>query len=221
MRANYEKSLSAVLKHEGGYVNHPADPGGATNKGITQKVYDAYRQRLGLGVRSVKLLADDEMRDIYKKQYWDVVRGDDLPDGVDFAVFDFGVNSGPSRAVKFLQMGLGVKVDGIPGVVTLRAAEESDPRIIINAICDKRLEFLKNLPHWETFKNGWRSRVAGVRAMALSMAADDNFKKPNTEIPQIDIPPPFPGERQSMAAIIISGLVAIAAAVVAWFYGVG
>ena len=178
MRFNYDKSLKAVLVHEGGYVNHPDDPGGATNRGITQKVYDAYRQRIGLGVRSVKLLADDEMKAIYRKQYWETVKGDDLPAGIDYCVFDFGVNSGPSRAIKYLQTALGVDPDGIIGQITLRAAEEADPRVIINAICDRRMEFLRGLETFGTFGRGWTARVAGVRQMALALAADDVFPVP-------------------------------------------
>lgn len=182
MRSNFESSLKAVLVHEGGFSNHPDDPGGATMRGVTQRVYDAYRQRMGLGTRTVKLLADDELRDIYKKQYWDAVRGDELPSGIDYCVFDFAVNSGPVRAVKYLQMALGIAVDGVAGQQTLRAAEEAAPNIIVTAICDRRMHFLKNLSTFPTFGRGWTKRVDGVRKLALEMA-DMPAPKPFPDVP--------------------------------------
>ena len=191
MRDNFEKSLKAVLVHEGGYVNHPADPGGATARGITQATYDAYRKRLGLGVRSVKMLADDELRDIYRKQYWDMVKGDELPSGVDYAVFDFAVNSGPGRAIRYLQTVLGVESDGIIGMVTLRAADEMDERIAINALCDRRMTFLRNLSTFGTFGKGWTARVSGVRSMALAMADEPVIVPPKDHVPdapRFDVP---------------------------------
>jgi len=170
MKANYQPSLAAVLKHEGGYVNHPKDPGGETNKGVTKAVYDEFRDRNKLPRRSVKYIADDEVQAIYRKQYWDVVKGDDLPSGVDYCVFDFAVNSGPNRAAKYLQMALGVTPDGQVGPATLAAAKQADPKITINAICNDRMNFLRNLSTFDTFGKGWTSRVSGVRAMALGMA---------------------------------------------------
>lgn len=190
MRQNFEKSLAAVLKHEGGFANHPDDPGGATNRGITQAVYDAYRRRLGLSTRSVKLLADDEMRDIYRKQYWLAVHGDELPSGIDYCVFDFAVNSGPGRAVKHLQMALGVTADGIIGQITLRAAEESDPAVVIAGLCDRRLFFLKNLSAWASFGKGWKNRVDDVRRNALTLAKDAVPASPVPDTtPKPDLPP--------------------------------
>ena len=103
MKANFDKSLALVLVHEGGYVNHPKDPGGATNRGVTQAVYDAYRKTRGKAGQSVKFITDEEVNAIYKFQYWDRVQGDLLPAGLDYAVFDFAVNSGVGRASKYLQ----------------------------------------------------------------------------------------------------------------------
>jgi lysozyme family protein len=169
MQTSYGWALKAVLTHEGGYSNNPADPGGATMRGVTQAVYDAYRRRLGLGVRSVKFLADDELQAIYRKQYWDAVKSDELPSGLDYCVFDFAVNSGPLRAARYLQTAVGTQPDGVIGLVTLHAAENADPKVVIHAICDKRLEFLQGLPDWHTFGKGWAARVSGVRALALAM----------------------------------------------------
>jgi lysozyme family protein len=127
MLANYPDILKRVLKHEGGYTNHPRDRGGPTNKGITQGVYDDFRELAGLPVRSVKLLAPEEMAAIYDRQYWDKVAGDMLPGGLDYAVFDFGVNSGVGRANQYLQRCLASRklydgrIDGIVGIRTLAA----------------------------------------------------------------------------------------------------
>ena len=103
MKENFSRSYAAALKEEGGFSNHPKDPGGATMRGVTQRVYDAYRINKGEYKQSVGRISDFEVRDIFKRQYWDAVKADELPAGVDYAVFDFAINSGPSRAVKELQ----------------------------------------------------------------------------------------------------------------------
>jgi len=168
MNSNFEKSLKLVLAHEGGFVNHPLDPGGQTNKGVTQAVYDGYRKIRGRGPQSVKFITDEELRAIYKFQYWDKVHGDFLPSGLDYAVFDFAVNSGVTRASKFLQAVLGVAQDGVIGARTLAAIS---CRIkAINALCDRRMGFLRNLKTFLTFGKGWTRRVTDVRNHALDMA---------------------------------------------------
>src|SRR5690349_1648581 len=106
MRANFDASLAAVLHHEGGYVNHPRDPGGATNKGVTQKTYDNWRVDHGLPPQSVRLITPAEVMAVYKRRYWDAVKGDSLPAGLDYCLFDLAVNSGPVRAITFLQEAL-------------------------------------------------------------------------------------------------------------------
>ena len=166
--SNFDKALASVLIHEGGYVNHPKDPGGATNFGVTQAVYDAYRKVRGRGQQSVRYISDDEMKAIYKFQYWDQIRGDFLPAGLDYAVFDFAVNSGVGRASKYLQAVLGVPQDGQIGAMTLGAVKS--PVSAINALCDRRMGFLRNLRTFLTFGKGWTRRVQGVRAHALEMA---------------------------------------------------
>ncbi len=169
MKANFEKALAYVLEHEGGYVNHPRDPGGATNKGVTQAVYDSYRKMRGRGQQSVKFITDEELRAIYKFQYWDKVQADHLPSGVDYAVFDFAVNSGVGRASKYLQAVVGVPQDGQIGARTIAAIDS--PVRVINALCDRRMGFLRNLKTFLTFGRGWTRRVQGVRAHALEMAS--------------------------------------------------
>ena len=175
MKRNFKKAIELVLKHEGGYVDHPSDPGGATNLGITRATLAAYR---GLSVgelpkSDVKRLTRHEAEAIYKKNYWDKVSGDELANGVDYAVMDYAVNSGVSRSAKALQGIVGAKVDGVIGVMTLRAANEYDDQQLIERLCDGRLSFLQRLRHWKTFGKGWRRRVVGVKAKAVDMIDDD------------------------------------------------
>lgn len=171
MRENFDASLKAVLAHEGGYVNHPRDPGGATNMGVTHRTYDAWRVSQGLSRRSVREITMDEVAAIYREQYWDAIRGDALPSGVDYAVFDFAVNSGPARAAKFLQGVLGVSKDGVIGAMTLQAVSVNSPVKVVRELCDQRLAWLKRLKHWDAFGRGWSRRVAEVRAMATDLAS--------------------------------------------------
>lgn len=178
MKSNYEEALAAVLKHEGGFSNHPSDPGGATMRGVTQAVYDSYRVNQLRAKQSVAKIADRELQEIYRKKYWDVVRGDDLPAGVDYAVFDYAVNSGPAKAVMEMQRVVHVADDGVLGPITLKAVNGSDAPITINYLCDARLAFLRKLSIWGTFGKGWESRVKGVRALALSMAKDSAIPDP-------------------------------------------
>lgn len=207
MKSNFQKCLNLVLIHEGGYVNHPADPGGATNKGVIQRVYNAYRKRKGQSARSVRHITDAEVRDIYKRQYWDRVEGDDLPYGVDYAVFDYAVNSGTARAENEIQRVLGsVTVDGQIGQVTLAAIEDADPKKLIVDLCNRRMRFLKRLKHWKTFGRGWTRRIDGVRKHALEMVGE----QPSTPIP--DDPGPITPEKQK-------GLLAIVTAILKAIFG--
>lgn len=163
--------LAKVLVHEGGFVNHPKDPGGATMKGVTQAVYDAWRGRQGLPKQSVRHIADSELTAIYRRDYWDAVRGGDLPAGVNYAVFDFAVNSGINRAARFLQRIVGVAQDGHIGPATLAAVNAMPPVTLIDRICDDRLTFVRGLKTWPTFGRGWQRRIDDVRAGAKAMAA--------------------------------------------------
>lgn len=169
--ANFSASLAAVLKHEGGYNNDPHDPGGPTNKGITQAVYDDWRHGHGLPEQSVKLIVRIEVEAIYKGRFWDAVSGDELPPGIDYATFDFAVNSGVSRAIRYLQRAVGVNDDGMIGPVTLAAVARMSADAVIDAVCDLRLAFLRHLPTFTRFGNGWTHRVADVRILAKAMAA--------------------------------------------------
>ncbi|OBQ72407.1 glycoside hydrolase family 108 protein [Mesorhizobium loti] len=176
MAASREKeSLARVLAHEGGYSNHPKDPGGATMKGVTQRVYDGYRKGKGLAVRSVKGITTDELNEIYDRQYWDAVKGDLLPAGVDYVLFDGAVNSGPGRSIMWLQQALRPaytgRIDGVMGVGTLAALKaDKNNDALIDRICNARMAFLKRLGTFATFGRGWTARVAEVRSIGQAWA---------------------------------------------------
>lgn len=171
MRENFEAALAKVLVHEGGYVNHPADPGGATNRGVTQRVYDGFRKRRSLPTRSVRQISDVEVREIYRLQYWNAVRGDELPSGIDYVVFDGAVNSGPKQSVLWLQRALGVEADGHLGEATLQAVHaHRNHDELVAEICRRRMAFLKSLKPWPTFGKGWTARVSGVLKVGQAMA---------------------------------------------------
>lgn len=207
---NFPESLKHVLKHEGGYVNHPRDPGGATNKGVTQGTYNAYRRRKGRSRQSVKRITQLEISEIYKQQYWDRVRGDDLPSGVDNCVFDYAVNSGVGRASKELQRIVKSKVDGVIGLNTLAAVDGHSPARLINTMCDRRMSFLRNLHLWKTFGKGWTRRVKGVRSTSLRMASDTPAPPdvPATEEPT-DTDPAPKQPKQGLAGALLEILSSI------------
>lgn len=162
MRDNLAKTTDWILVHEGGYVNHPDDPGGATNMGVTQRIYDGWRARNGKPKRSVRNITKTEVIAIYKDQYWDKVWGDRLPSGLDYSLYDFAVNSGPSRAIKFIQRLVGVKEDGVMGNATLGAIfAKNDIEQLIIDLNFARLAWLKRLRHFSTFGRGWTRRVMG------------------------------------------------------------
>lgn len=164
----FAKAMPHVFMEEGGYVDNPKDPGGATNLGITISTLSAWEGRK-VSKTEVKALTKDKATSIYKSNYWDAIRGDDLPSGVDYAVFDFAINSGPARAVKFLQRVVGVADDGVVGAKTLAAIREMSPERIINALSDARLGWLKTLDTFKTFGKGWSGRVSRVRSRALAL----------------------------------------------------
>jgi lysozyme family protein len=170
MKDNFESALEAVLHHEGGFVNHPADPGGMTNLGVTKKVWEEW---VGHEVdeKTMRGLTPEIVGPMYKAKYWDKVKGDDLPSGVDYAVFDAAVNSGPGRAAKWLQGCVGVEQDGGIGPKTLAAVASMNPVELVEDYAKRRLSFLMDLPHWDTFGKGWGRRVAAVQTVAATMTA--------------------------------------------------
>ncbi len=169
MEANFFKSLEMVLHHEGGFVQHPDDPGGATNKGITHKTYADFLGRPLEDVSELKNIPEEHVQLIYKNGYWDKVKGDELPGGVDFCVFDWAVNSGPGRAAKALQKIVMVSQDGAIGPKTLIAVSEMTPTEIIENMTKQRIEFYKELNTFDTFGRGWLRRAKETRDFALDM----------------------------------------------------
>lgn len=170
MDRNFARSLALVLKSEGGWSDKKTDPGGATMKGVTLASFRRY-VKADAGKADLKKITDAQIATVYRRFYWDAVAGAELPDGVDYAVFDFAVNSGPGRAAKYLQAVLGVAQDGRVGAATLAAARAKPAGAVIDTLCEMRLAFLHRLPTWPTFGKGWSARVASVRSEALLISA--------------------------------------------------
>ena len=176
MEANFFKSLELVLHHEGGFVDHEDDPGGATNKGITHKTYADFLGRPLEDIYELKNIPDEHVQLIYKDMYWDKICGDDLPTGLDYFIFDWAVNSGPSRASKALQGACAVKADGIIGPKTLLAVQEQRPDDLVEIVANEREEFYRSLRTFETFGKGWLRRNNEARDEALKWLGDLSIK---------------------------------------------
>jgi len=172
MNSNFEASLAALesARDEGGYVDNPRDPGGATNHGITQVTYDKWRRSHGLLTQSVRDIAQEEVSAIYFSEFWLPAYCNQLPAGVDFCVFDFGVNSNVIRALLHLQRVVGVVQDAHVGPKTLAAVAAKPVSDLIDALCNDRLSYLQSLQNYSVFGDGWRNRVEFVRATAKQMA---------------------------------------------------
>lgn len=168
MLGNYTNCLRVTLGYEGLWSDHKRDPGGATMKGITLAVYRRYRPNATKA--DLLAISDTEVEMIYRDGYWSPVRGDDLPAGIDLATFDFGVNSGVSRASKYLQRAVGVEADGKIGNVTLSAVRSASGKEVIQRLCGSRLSFVQGLGTFATFGKGWSRRIANVEAKAVAMA---------------------------------------------------
>jgi lysozyme family protein len=169
-KANFERALAAILREEGGYADHPADPGGATMMGITHATLADWR---GAAVTKadVRNLSRAEASAIYRARYWDAVRGDQLPEGLDLALFDLAVNSGPTRAIRLLQRSLGLKEDGRIGPATFRAIAGGVIRHQVAALMAERRRFLEGLSTWPVFGRGWGKRLKRIEAEALRQVA--------------------------------------------------
>lgn len=173
---NFEKCLALTLAYEGGFVDSPTDPGRATMCGVTQAVYDAYRDSRKQARQSVRLSTPAERTTIYRDRYWDLSKCDALPSGVDLAVFDFAVNSGVSRAVKTLQAIVGVDVDGIVGKDTLSAVQAYCQHYTAGALSDalgmRRIKFMQSLGNYKINSTGWLIRASAVIDHSFDMARD-------------------------------------------------
>jgi lysozyme family protein len=168
MLSNWPASLALVLKSEGNFVNHRNDPGGMTNLGVTRNVWRDWVKR-DVDEAEMRSLTPELVTPLYKARYWDAVKADDLPRGVDYAVFDAAVNMGPGRAARLLQAALGVTADGSIGRATIAAATAADPVELLEAFSLGKEAFYQSLPTFATFGKGWLNRVAHVQDAAEQM----------------------------------------------------
>ena len=161
MSKKFSEALEIILHHEGGYVNHPKDPGGETNLGVTKRVYEDFG-----GEKEMKDLTKADVEPRYKKNYWDRVKGDDLPEGLDLCIFDFAVNAGPGRAAKFIQRLVNTTVDGGIGPNTLKCINDHVEHYGVSTTIDQyqseRQNYYESLSTFETFGRGWTRRVDEV-----------------------------------------------------------
>jgi len=176
MISNWDKSFDMVIAHEGGFTNDERDPGnklpdgrkGSTMLGCTQANWEKY---IGHEVTQddMKALKKEDVKPLYKRDYWDAVKGDDLPIGVDYAVFDFAINAGPSVARKMIQKALGVTADGAIGPATMKAIQEANDKDLLDKFSHSKEAFYKSLPTFQTYGKGWLKRVADVQTSASTM----------------------------------------------------
>lgn len=169
MKHNWDTALAHILKYEGGYVNHPADPGGMTNLGVTKRVWEEWTGKPATEA-DMRALTPAMVAPLYKKRYWDAVCGDELPSGVDLCVVDCAVNAGVGRAAQLLQQAVGVTVDGKIGPKTLAAVTAMPADKVIEKFCDLREAHYKSLPTFATFGKGWMNRLASVETASVNMA---------------------------------------------------
>jgi len=164
----FDTCLELVLAEEGGFSNHPADPGGVTNLGVTKAVFEAW-VNTPVTVERMASLTVRDVWPIYRTNYWNPIRADDLPAGIDLIVFDAAVNSGPRRAARWLQRCVHAEVDGAIGPKTLAITKEADHESVIRQFSQERLFFLQSLDTWKFFGKGWEKRVRRKQEQALKM----------------------------------------------------
>jgi lysozyme family protein len=170
MNTNWQKSFELMLKSEGGFVNHPSDPGGMTNLGVTKATWEGWVGR-EVDEAEMRGLTAEKVEPLYKERYFDAVRGDELPMGLDYLMFDFAVNAGAGRAIKTLQTAVGVTPDGGFGPMTMAAVQAVDPVELIERFSQAKEDFYRSLTTFSTFGKGWLNRVADVKVKASAMLA--------------------------------------------------
>ena len=169
MKENFDECLKMLLHHEGGYVNHPKDPGGETNLGVTKRVYEKWG-----GTKDMKDLTVEDVAPIYKKNYWDKCKCNDLASGLDWAVFDWAVNSGPGRSAKAVQKICGASQDGAIGPKTLALVNGQDTQYMVEEFGKIRQNFYESLSTFNTFGKGWTRRNTETTKKALEMVDQDD-----------------------------------------------
>ena len=170
MQSNWDNAFKMMLASEGGYVNHPSDPGGMTNLGVTKRVWEEWLGRES-NEKEMRSLTPEMVEPLYKRKFWDACKCDNMPTGVDYLVFDFAVNAGVGRSAKILQTAVGVTPDGGIGPITLAAVKAQDPAELIQKFSDAKEAFYRSLNTFPTFGKGWLNRVAAVKIKASSMLA--------------------------------------------------
>jgi lysozyme family protein len=160
--------MAVVLREEGGFVDNPEDPGGATNMGITLRTLTAWRHR-PTSIEDVRSLTVAEAERIYRAHYWNAMDCDALPAGVDLMVFDFGVSAGPEEAIRALQRAVGTTENGMMGPITLAAIARRNPADLTDRLAEERRQFYRSLSTFGTFGEGWTRRVEEVKAASLRM----------------------------------------------------
>ena len=170
MKENFDDALKAILKHEGGFVNHPKDPGGMTNLGVTKKVWEAWVGK-AVDEKEMRALTPEVVGPMYKKKYWDAVKADEMPDGLDYLMFDFAVNAGPRRAIKTMQKAVGTTPDGAIGPKTMAALKAANQSELVAKFSAEKEAFYRSLPTFGTFGKGWLRRVAEAKTHAETMLA--------------------------------------------------
>lgn len=183
MQIDRAQSIARTLVYEGGKVDNPKDPGGRTNQGVTQSTFNAYLREKNQPQRDVYTITAAEVADIYTVHYWNAIKGDQLPAGLDFCVYDAAVNSGPGRAGIWLQQSLGTAYkgpyDGLVGLKTLQAITDFGTEdTLIEGYCSRRLGTLQKLSTWKTFGKGWSARIANVQKAAIAMEGSDEVPHP-------------------------------------------
>jgi lysozyme family protein len=209
---SYDEALRRVLAHEGGYTDHPSDPGGPTNFGITIHDFRKY-VKANATAGDVRRMDVATAKDIYRAKYWNALRCDELPAGLDYAMFDYGVNSGTARAPKVLHRLLGMGEGTRITDATIAAAARHDPASLIGRLCDERFAFLKSLRTWPVFGKGWGRRLTEVRAAALAMARHE--KRAVDASPSAGkgaVPTTSTPRKTGTAGVVIAGAAAATAA---------
>jgi len=175
MIKNWDKSCDMVLVHEAGFQSDPHDNGnhlpdgraGSTMLGCTQANWEAY---VGHQVTwdDMKKLTKNDVKPLYKRNYWDAVKGDDLPGGVDYAAFDFAINAGPAASRKLIQRAIGVTQDGVFGPMTMAAIKATNGKVFLDKFSQAKRDFYISL-HDPKYEKGWLSRVEDVKKSALNL----------------------------------------------------
>lgn len=166
--SNWDNAFKLMLASEGGFVNHPSDPGGMTNLGVTKATWENWVGRAS-DEKEMRGLTPEKVEPLYKKKFWDACRCDELPSGIDYLVFDFAVNAGPGRSIKTLQSAVGATPDGGIGPMTLAAVNSFSETELVEKFSQAKEDFYRSLNTFETFGKGWLNRVAAVKIKASSM----------------------------------------------------